>query len=237
MELHDHNKNHPNVQPYKEHFSQHLDRRLTSSLELLEWSRSATLTELNIEAGAEIIMELVKEDADADDLQIAKEIAVAFCQERCENSTEGKKRALDNHRKAHQLFDAMGKVTKTDAYLSFQFACCKFNLFRYNTAKRSPRDRKELSTSLTEAEVCVNDAIQLTSEENTKHLANQYRQLGYIHSQLLVMKKSTHKDVIDNLDKARSYNPEIHFSEFLVHQDCRSRYKQTRSPDEFLVPL
>ena len=69
----------------------------------------------------------------------------------------------------------------------------------------------------------MNDAIQLTSEENTKHLAYQYRQLGYIHSQLLGMGKSTHKDVIDNLDKARFYNPEIRFSELLVHQDCRSR--------------
>lgn len=229
MELHDHDKNHPNVQPYKEHFSQRLERRLTLSLALQEWSKSSAV---DIEAGAEIIRKLVEDDADADDLRVVKEIAVGFCQEKCENSPEGKHRALDNNRKAHQLFDAMGKVTKTDAYLSFQFACCKFNLFRYNTAKKSPRDRKELSTSLTEAEVCVNDAIQLTSEENTKHLANQYRQLGYIHSQLLVMKKSTHKDVIDNLDKARFYNPEIHFSEFLVHQDCRSRYKQTRSPDQ-----
>ena len=232
MELHDHDKNHPNVQPYKEHFSQRLDRRLTSSSALLEWSSSASLEELNIEAGAKIIRELVKEDADAVELQIASEIAVALCQKRFENSSEGKKCALDNHQKAHQLFDAMGQVIKTDAYLSFQFACCKFNLFLYNTAKKNPRERKELSSSLREAEVCVTDAIQLTSEENTKHLANQYRQLGYIHSQLLVMKKSTHKDVIDNLDKARDYNPDIHFSELLVHQDCRSRYKQTRSPDE-----
>lgn len=232
MELHDHDKNHPNVQPYKEHFSERLERRLTLSLALQEWSKSSSLAALNIEAGAEIIRELVKEDADADDLQIAKQIAVAFFQEKCENSPEGKERALDNYRKAHQLFDAMGKVIKTDAYLSFQFACCKFNLFMKNTAKKSPRERKELSSSLTEAEVCVNDAVQLTSEENTKHLANQYRQLGYIHSQLLGMKKSTHKDVIDNLDKARFYNPEIRFNELLVHQDCRSRYKQTRSPDE-----
>ena len=231
MELHDHNKNHPNVQPYKEHFSQRLERRLTLSLALQEWSKSSSLPALNIEAGAEIIRELVEEDADADDLQIAKQIAVAFFQEKCENSPEGKERALDNYRKAHQLFDAMGKVIKTDAYLSFQFACCKFNLFMKNTAKKSPRERKELSSSLTEAEVCVNDAVQLTSEENTKHLAYQYRQLGYIHSQLLGMKKSTHKDVIDNLDKARFYNPEIRFNGLLVHQDCRSRYKQT-SPDE-----
>ena len=223
MELHDHDKNHPNVQPYKEHFSQRLDRRLTLSLQLQEWSGSSSLAALNIEAGAEIIRELVKEDADVDDLQIAKHIADAFCQERCDNSIKGKERALDNHRKAHQLFDAMGQVIKTDANLSFQFACCKFNLFLYNTAKKSLRERMELSSSLTEAEVCVNDAIQLTNEESTKHLANQYRQLGYIHSQLLGMGKSTHKDVIGNLDKARFYNPEIRFSELLVHQDCRSR--------------
>ena len=226
MELHDHDKDHPNIQPYKKHLSQRLERRLILSSKLEGWSKSSSPAALNISIGVDIIRQLVEEDADADDLQIAKQIAVAFCQERCENSPEGRELALENNQKAHQLFDAMGSVIKTDAYLSFQYACCKFTLFRLNSAKKSPRERKDLAFYLTEAEVCVNDAVQLTSEENTKHLANQYRELGYIHSQLFFMKKSTNKDVIDNYNKARSYNPEIHFNEVLVPPEFRSWFKQ-----------
>ena len=122
---------------------------------------------------------------------------------------------LQASQKAHQLFQAMGEVTKTDAYVAFQYARCKFNLYRQNT--KTFRERKELSSYLKEAEVCVNDALQLTDEaEHPNHTARQYRQLGYIHSLLLEIKMTTISNVTGYYDKARVYNPAIHINETFI---------------------
>ena len=224
MELHDHNKNHPSVQEYKEHISERLERRLQLTSELQKWSSARPL---DVSTGVDIIQFLVHEGADSVDLRLAIGIAVDLTNERYENtSMAGRERGLQANQNAHKLFQAMGEVTKSDAYVAFHFACCKFNLYKLNTTGMELRERKEFAFYLTKAEECVNDALCLTSEENANNLAQQFRLLGYIHSQLLGIKKSTVKDVIDYYDKARHCNPDIRINKFLIPQDFRTRYKK-----------
>lgn len=236
IELHDNDKNHPNVQQYAEFITERLERRVDLASELRKWAELYKRSEKPLDvvsAGVHIVECLVKEDATSDDLQKVTDIAIAAI----ECSIEDRDLRLQANQIAHQLFQAMGKVTKTDAFVSFQYACCKFNLYRLNTrGSRGPRARKELSSYLRDAEVCVNDALQLTSEEKTKHLARQHRQLGYIHSQLRGIKMSTIKDVIDDYDKARVYNPEIHISQLFVPAEFSTRYKLEKQATSFSPP-
>ena len=143
--------------------------------------------------------------SDHDALQKVIKIAVSYLEER----NDDRELKLQANQRV-QLFQAMGKVTKTDTYLAFQYARCKSNLYKLNTKGKGFRDRKELSSYLKEAESCVNDALQLTDEaEHPNHTAGQYRQLRYIHSLLLGVKMSTIRNVTGYYDKARAYNPEI----------------------------
>ena len=68
----------------------------------------------------DIVQRLVKEGAtsDHDALQEVIEIAVDCLKE----SNDDRKLRLQANQKAHQLFQAMGEVTKTDAYVAFQYA-------------------------------------------------------------------------------------------------------------------
>ena len=223
LELHDLNKNHPNVLPYKDSISYRLERRLQLNNELSEWA--ALQPPLDTSVGANIIRSLVENEADSDDLQKATEIAVKFLQEKHENTPLGKTQNLEACQKAHQLFQAMGEVAKTDAYIAFQFGYCKCSLYIRNPKKKT-QEKLALVSYLREAEDYINAAISLTSKENTHHLAQQNRQLGYIHSQLTSVKKSTVADVIDYYDKAREYNPDIYINEMFVPPQYRNRYKK-----------
>lgn len=222
LELCDNDKNHSDVQPFKDFISQRLEQRLSLISHLQKWSSAPQ----NIPAGVAIIQDLVQQGADSDDLQVATQIAVRFCHSRYENTLEGKRNGLQANQNAHQLLQAMSDVAKSDAYIAFHFGCCKYNLYILNTKGKNMRERKELASYLTEAEVCINNALSLTSKENAHHLASQNRQLGYIHFQLCQIRKSTSKDVIDYYDKARACNPEIHINETLVPADYRNRYKK-----------
>ena len=222
LELHDFNRDHPNVLPYNNSISQRLEGRLLLNVELKKWASSPPV---DASAGADIIKRLVENEADSDDLQQATEIAVAFLQENHENTPSGKTNNLEACQKAHQLFQAMGEVAKSDAYIAFRFGCCKYSIYVLNQKKK--RDEKlALVPYLLEAEDYINAAISLTSKENTHHLARQNRQLGYIHSQLTSVKKSTVKDVIDYYDKARVHNPDIRINQTFVPSQFRNRYKK-----------
>lgn len=77
---------------------------------------------------------------------------------------------------------------------------------------------------LKEAEDYVNKAVQLTNEEYKHYLAMQYRQLGYIHSQLYLIKKSTVATITAFYDKARKYNPKIKISRVFIPLEYQSQY-------------
>lgn len=223
IKLHNNDRNHPNVQQYDAFITERLERRVCLASELYKWSEEP----LDVSCGVEIIQSLVKEGATSDHYALQKAIEIAVVN--LDESDQDRKPTLLGSQKAHQLFQAMGEVTKTDAYVAFQYARCKYNLYRLNTKGKGVRERRELSSYLKEAEVCLNDAIQLTSEENTNHKARQYRQLGYIHSLLLGIKRSTIKDVIDYFDKARYFNPGIHINQMLVPPEFSTRYKEETS--------
>ena len=80
----------------------------------------------------------------------------------------------------------------------------------------SPRERRDLIGYLQDAEDYINRAIQLTNEDYKHHLANQYRQLGYIHSQLEIIHKSTEEQIVAFYEKARKYNPKIEINQLFV---------------------
>lgn len=217
MELHDNDRNHPNVEKYKEFVTDRLERKAALASELDEWSKNP----LDIEKGVQIVKSLVKEDATADDLRKATKIAVDILKEKHHEQQS----TLEANQKAHQLIQAMGSVVKKDAYLSYHFAKCKFALFLSNTRARKTNERCQFSCYLAEAEDCATDAVQLTRKENNLHLANGYRLLGYIHSRLLRLKKSTVGKIEEFYDNARWYNPKIHINVTFIPPESRSRYK------------
>ena len=228
----DDDKNHPNVLQYGEFITERLERRVALASELCKWSElyKCSVKPLDdVSAGVQIVKSLVKEGATSDDLKKAIEIAVA----KVEENILDRDLKLQANQIAHQLFQAMGGVTKTDAVVSFQYACCKFNLYILNTKDKGVRERKELSFYLKEAEVCVNDALQLTSEENTHHLATQHCTLGYIHSQLRGIKMSTISNVTDYYDKAKVCNPEIHINQLFIPAGLSTRYKLEKTATPF----
>lgn len=217
MELHDNDRNHPNVEKYKEFVTDRLERKAALASELDEWSKNP----LDIEKGVQIVKSLVKEGATAEDLRKATKIAVDILKE--EHLEQ--QLTLVANQKAHQLIQAMGSVVKTDAYLSYHFAKCKLTLFSTNTRARSLKERYEFSSYLTEARDCADYAVRLTSEDNNLHLANGFRLLGYIQSRLRTLKKATIADIQKCYDEARRYNPKIHINVTFIPPDLRGRYK------------
>ena len=222
IKLHDEDTDHPRVQQYERFITDRVKRRAALSSELYKWCAEDPL---DIKVGVDIVQCLVNEGAttDHDALQKVIEIAVSYLEE----SNDDRELRLQANQRAHQLFQAMGEVTKTEGYVAFQYARCKSNLYQLNTKGKGFRERKELSSYLKEAEVCVNDALQLTDEaEHPNHVARQYRQLGYIHSFLEGIKMSTISNVIGYYDKARAYNPAIHINELSIPPGFRTKYKK-----------
>lgn len=216
IELHDNNRKHPNVEKYKEFVTDRVERRVALALKLDQWSRNP----LDIKKGVQIVESLVKEGATSENLRKATNIAVEKLNKELSDPS-----VLEANQEAHQLIDAMGSVVKKDAYLSYHFPKCKFKLFSLNTRSvKSFRERSEFSSYLTEAAECVNDAVQLTSEENNCHLANEYGLLGYIHSRLHGLRKSTTAHILEYYDKARSYLPDIHINVIFIPGEFRNRY-------------
>ena len=231
IKLHDHDKNHPKVQQYKQFITDRLEQRAALATELHKWCEDP----LDVTVGVAIVQRLVSEGAtsDHDALQRVIEIAVSYLGKR----NDDRKLKLQGNQRAHQLFQALGEVTKTDAYVAFQYACCKFNLYQLNTTGKGFPEHKELSSYLKEAEVCVNDALQLTDEEHSSHKARQHRQLGYIHFLLLKIKKSTIINVTDNYDRARDYNPEIRIKEIYTPEDLRAKYMRKKTQENQAASL
>ncbi len=234
FKLHDNDRNHPNVQQYNEFIDERLKQRVALASELHKWSEEP-LEKRDVSRGVEIIQRLVKQGATSENNALRKAIEIAVVN--LEKSDQNRKVTLEGNQKAHQLFQAMGEVTKGDAYVAFQYARCKYNLYTLSTKGKGVRERKELSSCLKEADTCLNDAIQLTSEENKGHLARIYRQLGFIHYLLLGLQKSKIKDVIYYYDKARHFDPGIHINQMLVPPEHSTRYKQEETSKNQATPF
>lgn len=167
--------------------------------------------------GVKIVKDLVETDANSLDLHAAVSKAVDLCKNR-------DKTAFQN---AHKLFEAMGEITQTNGYVAFHFANCKFQLYRITA--ETPAQQTSLVPCLKDAEEYVNKAIQLTHKDYKFHLANQYRLLGFIHSQLAHINKSTKERAKDHLTKARELNPEIKINTFFILPELRSLFRLPRS--------
>ena len=221
--LHENDANHPNVREYKSFISDKLKARIPLISELCKWCVAEEMKDISIAVG--LVKQLVEEGATCDDLDCAILKAVDLNQKRSDVGQQ----VLEAVQNAHKLFEAMGYLTQTNAYVAFQFACCKFNL--YVKKCRGDRQRKDLISYLKAAEDYVHKATQLTNDEYKHHLAMQYRQLGYIHSQLCLIQKSTEKRIINNYDKARRYNPNIRISPVFIPPQYRSLYMPTGNLD------
>ena len=222
LELHGNDMTHPNIQPYKRFISEKLEQRIPLITELCKWCVSDEVQDIS--TGVQIVKKLVKEGARYEDLDSVVRKAVDLCMER---GNDGQ-RVLLAVQNAHKLFEAMGEMTQTNGYVAYHFACCKFNLYKMTT--HGTRQRKDLISLLKEAEDYVHKAIQLTNEEYKHHLANQYRQLGYIHSELLIIKKSTEEKVIAFYEKARKYNPRIDINQVSIPPGYHSQFRPLGSP-------
>lgn len=223
LELHDNEINHPNIQPYERFISEKLQQRIPLITELCKWCVAEEIQDIS--EGVAIVKKLVEEGARYEDLHSVVTKAVDLCMKR---SPDGR-RVLSAVQNAHKLFEAMGEVTQTYGYVAYHFAYCKFNL--YKMTAHGPRQRKDLVSYLKEAEDYVNKAIQLTNEDYYRHhLANQYRLLGYIHSALSVIQKSTEEQVIAFYKKAQRYNPEIRFDQVFIPRGYNSMFRPLGSP-------
>ena len=219
LELHDNDMNHRNVQPYKRYITDKVARRIPLITELCKWCVSEETQDVS--TGETIVKKLVEEGARYDDLNSVVRKAVDLYTER----SDDRERVLQAAQNAHKLFEAMGEITQTHGYVAYHFACCKFKLYKLTTRSRSKRHA--LVGLLREAEDYVNRAIQLTNEDYKHHLANHYRQLGYIHSQLLLIQKSTKQQVVAFYKKARKYNPGIEFKQVFVPEEYRDEFGPT----------
>ena len=208
LELNDNDINHPNIQPYKHLISEKMERRMPLITKLCKWCVCEETTDIS--TGVEIVKKLVKEGARYEDLDSVVRKAVDLCIEKNEKG----QRVVQACQNAHKLFEAMGELTQTNGYVAYQFAFCKFNLYCMQAV--SSRKRRDLIGYLKDAEDCINRAIQLTNEDYKHHLANQYRQLGYIHSQLEIIHKSTEEQIVAFYEKARKYNPKIEINQLFI---------------------
>lgn len=227
LELNDNDINHPNIQPYKHFISEKMERRMPLITKLCKWCVSDETTD--IATGVEIVKKLVKEGARYEDLDSVVRKAVDLCIEKNEKG----QRVVQACQNAHKLFEAMGELTQTNGYVAYQFAFCKFNLYCMQAV--STRKRRDLIGYLKDAEDYINRAIQLTNEDYKHHLANQYRQLGYIHSQLEIIHKSTEEQIVAFYEKARKYNPKIEINQLFIPPGYQ--FRDMESPTSSVTSL
>lgn len=216
--LHDNNMGHANLEPYKHLFSKKLQQRIPLITELCKWCTEENIEDISV--GVRIVKDLVETDASSGDLDAAISKAVDLCKNKDKISFQY----------AHKLFEAMGEITQTNGYVAFQFANCKFQLYRITAV--TPVSQLNLLPYLKGAEEYVNKATQLTHKDYKFHLANQYRLLGYIHSQLAHINKSTKERAQDHLTRAREFNPEIKINTFFILPELRSLFRLPRSIQE-----
>ena len=216
LELHRNDTSHPNLQPYKHLIPERLQRRIVLVTKLGKWCN--TEEGQDISTGVMIVKRLVEEGAGYEDLHLVVTKAVDLCRKR---GPDGQL-VLSALQNAHKLFEAMGEVTQRYGYVAYHFACCKFNLYKMTV--QGMRQREDFVHLLTEAEHYIRRAIQLTDENHRHHLANQYCQLGYIHSELLVIKKSTAEQVVSYYQKALRYNPFIEINEESIPPEYLSQF-------------
>ena len=220
LELHENDTSHPNIQPYKHFISEQLQQRIPLLAELYKWCHTGTEATVDISTGVMIVETLIKEGAVYDELHVVVTKAVHLCKERCAHG-QPVRSAIQN---AHKLFEAMGELTQTYGYVAYHFAYCKFNLYKMAAVRK--RQRKDLVHYLKEAEDYTHKAIQLTKEDHKPHdLADQYCLLGYIHSELLVINKSTAEQVVSFYEKARRYNSKIKINQESIPLEYRSQFR------------
>ena len=226
LELHENDLSHPNIQPYACFISEKQKSRIPLITELCKWCVAEEIQDISM--GVTLVEKLVEEGARYEELDSVVTKAVNLCKQR---SPDGQ-RVLSAVQNAHKLFEAMGEVTQAHGYVAYNFACCKFDL--YKMTAHGKRQRQDLVRYLKDAEDYINKAIQLTNDDYKHHLANQYRQLGYIHSELLVIKKSTEEQVVTFYKKARKYNPGIKIDQVSIPPGYHSQFRPTGSPVSFV---
>ena len=225
LELHEWNPVHPNVLKYKNYFSQFLDglvKRSPLVEELRTWSVERSH---DVDAGARIIEELVKQGATLAELESATSKAIKLC---CDNKEDLKK-----IQSAHKLFEAMGStMIASNSKLAYEYGCCKYHIYRLNKNKQEAQRGASsgLLSYLTEADEYLKIAVQLTSKECRTPLAYQYLMLGYVHFELLTIDKSKAADVHEYYDKAKELKPDIKINRFMVPSErWRARGRSSRS--------
>ena len=224
IELHDNDIKHPNIQPYERFIPEKLQQRIPLVTELCKWCVADEIQDIT--EGVTIVKTLVKEGARYEDLHSVVTKAVNLCMKR---NADGQ-RVLSAVQNAHKLFEAMGEVTQTYGYVAYHFAYCKFKL--YKMTAHGMKQRKDRVCYLKDAEDYVNKAIQLTNEDYYgHHLANQYRLLGYIHSELSVIQKSTEDQVVAFYEKAQRYNPNIRINQVSIPRGYHSQFRPLGSPE------
>ena len=216
LELHNNDITHQNIQPYKQFITEKMEQRIPLIAELCNWCACEETSDIS--TGVKIVKKLVKEGARYEDLDSVVRKAVELCL----------KENLEAAQNAHKLFEAMGDLTQTNGYVAYQFALCKFYLYKMQAF--STRLRQNLKPYLKDAEDYVHKAILLTNEEYKDHLANQYRLLGYIHFQLLIIRKSTEENITTFYEKARKYNPRIEINQMYIPPKYQQQFRLLENP-------
>ena len=213
--LFDGNSDHPQVKKYEAYTKPNTKKRCALLTELQQWLSDEQHARGSIPTGVSLIEELVKVDADEEDLSHVVDFVFKLYKER----TDMRKPILKSNQAAHQLLEAFGQTLLSQSgTIAFHFACIKYQIYKIITDKKNIRsisNKPGILKYLTEARDILENAIHMSSgREDRKLYANQQRQLGYVYGHLSRFGKARRSDPENCFTEARTANRNIYIPKY-----------------------
>ena len=213
----DSNCDHPNLKKYETYIEAATKERCLLLTELKKWLTNKKHARENITMVVSLVKELVKNDADADNLSSLTDFVYELYTER---TVEQRKLILESNQAAHQLLEAYGpSLLWQHGILAFHFACIKYQIYKIKTHKKNKRSivrgNAGLVKYLTDARDLLENAVTMSSgQENPKLFAEQQRQLGHVLSHLHFIGKARKTDCENCFLEARKADPTIFIKKY-----------------------
>ena len=218
----DSNFDNPRVKKYKDYIDSTTKKRCELLKDLESWLSNRKHARNNISYGRDLIKNLVKAEADSDDLSLVTDFITDLLDER----DELRKLVLKSNQDAHMLLEAYGpSLMSQDGRLAYYFACAKFNIYWCKAGKLSYREIRGRKMGfivkfLVDARDLLQNAVTMSSEchenEESDLQAIQQRQLSYINFALFKFGEARKSDYEDCKERAKSLNPKIVINSFWV---------------------
>ncbi len=206
----------PNVKKYRAFIEPATKERCRLLNGLKKWM--AQQARENISRGVSLIKQLVKVDADADDLS---EVTDFVCKLYSEEIVDTRRPVLESTQAAYQLLKAYGRrLLSQNGNLAFHFACINYQIFKIHTFGKNKRlilqKNAPILKFLTDARDLLQNAVIMSSgTEDPKFFAEQQRQLGYVLRHLHRFDtRATKSDWEECFQKAKEADPKIYIKTY-----------------------